>query len=79
MKKKKRPLGERGEEYDALLNRLAAVKTAKEVRELHKEFKKYGDGLCFLDRYPYFPIWVSGFAFVVSIVTMVLRMLGVGN
>ncbi len=47
--------------------------TAKELREYHKEFVKYGRewGFCFIDRYPKFPsivsLAVSLFALIISI------------
>lgn len=38
--------------YPELLRASDNITPGKDARELHKELKKYGDGLFFLDRYP---------------------------
>ncbi len=49
--------------------------TPEELRELHKELKKYGDGIMFMDRYPDFPFYFSVASLVVVAVIFVVSML----
>lgn len=65
--------------YRKLLIRLRTATPGKECRKLHKELKKYGDGLLFTDRYPNCSLYVSLAAFIISIVVVILRMIGVWN
>lgn len=51
------------------------IKSGKEARKIHKELKQYGDGLFFLDRYPYFPLWISIISLVVSVVAFIVRIM----
>ena len=45
-------LSKDSEEYVDLLKRLKTVKPGKECRAIHKELRKYVDGMFFHDRYP---------------------------
>lgn len=38
---------------------LQSCRCGREARKLHKELKRYGDGLPFIDRHPNFPLAIS--------------------
>lgn len=67
------------ENYRELLERMKTAKPGKECRDLHKKLRKYGRGMFFADRYPYFSILLSGVAAGISLGALILRMLGIGN
>ncbi|MBQ8399064.1 MAG: hypothetical protein IJX08_03760 [Clostridia bacterium] len=56
-----------------LYEKLRKVRTAKEARAIHRELKKYGDGMPFYARYPDFPLWVSGAAVVIAVIGLLLK------
>lgn len=61
-------------EYRALLARLSKPnKTAKEIRLLHKELKKYGGGIPFHQRYPNFSYYVLVIALVICVIAFVSK------
>lgn len=66
-------------EYRQLLDALQTAKPGKEMRELHRKVKKYGDRVPFILRYPDFPLWVSAMAMVGSVVVFILQMFGIGQ
>ena len=63
--------------YTELLYRMrtANEKDAKESRLIHKELRKYGDGLPFYQRYPSFPFVISIVSFVISVITFIVKLL----
>ena len=68
MGKKNNPPYERevdSKELYALWNRLAKAQPGKEMREVHKELKKYGYGVPFFGRYPNSPLVISIIALLV--------------
>lgn len=70
-KKRKKP--REGRDFEELLERLRFCGSAKEARAIHKELRKYGDGIPLYDRYPNLPIWVSSAALVFAIVSMIVK------
>lgn len=73
-REKKKP--RRGRDYEALLNRLQNCNSAREARAIHKELRKYGDGLLLYSRYPNLPIWVSTVAIIFATVCLVIKIVG---
>lgn len=59
--------------YEELCECLWNAKSAKEVRKIHKELKKYGNGALFEDRYPNFPTVVSIAALVLCLIAELLN------
>lgn len=79
MAKRKSPEGLEGksrEEYIQLLRRIPITLHGKASRELHKKLKKYGEGLDFNRRYPDFSLWLAVVAFLVSVLTAIIRFIG---
>lgn len=62
-------------EYEELLERLAKATTPKELRAIHKELRKFGDGIPFHSRYPDFAYYLSWIAFGVGILGLIMRVL----
>lgn len=58
--------------YEELCECLWNAKSAKEIRKIHKELKKYGDGALFEDRYPFFPVLVHVMAIVISVIALIV-------
>lgn len=74
MGKRKKP--RRGRDFEELLERLKNCDCRKEARAIHKELRKYGDGLPLYSRYPDLPIWGSGIAVVVSLAVLIIKIIG---
>ena len=75
MAKRKNPPWEREidtKKLHELYERLATAQPGKEARELHKELKKFGDGVPFFYRYPNFPLIISIIALLVSLTKLFL-------
>ena len=57
-----------------IFERLKTAKPGKECRALHKELKKYGDGVSFMYRYPYVfhlpAVVMSIVAIIISVVQL---------
>ena len=64
--------------YEEICDDLRTAIPGEECRKLHKELKAYGDGLRFIDRYPYFwpcvSLGLSAIALVLSIVIIVVNL-----
>lgn len=54
------------------LNRNGYQMTPKEKRKIHRELRKYGDGIAFRERYPDFPLWFSGITLLLLIVSSIM-------
>ena len=61
------------EEYRKALEELSNVNGSKEARAYHKKYKKYGLGLPFYSRYPYFPLIVSAISIAVSCMALIYK------
>lgn len=70
-REKKKP--REGRDFEELLDRLRFCSSAKEARAIHKELRKYGDGMPLYDRYPNLPIWVSSAALVLAVVCLLIK------
>ena len=65
------------ETHKEILEQLKYAKPGKECRELHRKLRKYGDGLCFRDRYPNFPFAAAIIAMAVSLTVLIMKYLGI--
>lgn len=55
------------EEHKKMTEKLDNIDSAKKARAFHREYKAYGYGLFWHDRYPNFPLWCIGVSVILSI------------
>lgn len=58
--------------YEEICEDLRTAIPGEEARKLHKELKAYGEGLRFLDRYPYAICIPAIIAIIVTVLSIVL-------
>lgn len=78
MGKKNNPPKERDEETKelfALWKRLDNAKPGKEAREIHKQLKKYGDGVPLFYRYPWLPYVPALVMSITSLIISIVQLL----
>lgn len=59
--------------YAELLEQLRTADSPKELRKLHKELRRYGDGIPFHSRYPNFSFGLSIVALIANIIVFALK------
>lgn len=62
-------------EKKEILDWMERAETPQELRKIHKELKRYGDGIYFHRRYPNFSLVVSCIALGVNILILVMKIL----